>query len=56
MRALERGSLDYLKGLGWRSQGVREGAVGSWRDILTERHLEDLRPAIQLATRLGYGG
>jgi hypothetical protein len=54
MRGLEADGLEYLKGLGWRSQGVRDGLVGSWRDVLTERHLRDLRPALAVAAELGY--
>lgn len=54
MRALERANLDYLTGLGRRSQGVRAGAAPPWRDVLTDRQLAELRPDLELARQFGY--
>jgi len=54
MRAREQQSLGYLKSLGWKSQGVREGAVGGWREILQPHHLATLRPVLDLAQEFGY--
>jgi estrone sulfotransferase len=57
MRRLEQLGADYLRRtVGHRSQGVRRGSVGSWRELLSDRHLRVLEPALQLNTELGYGG
>jgi hypothetical protein len=40
--------------LGYVSHGVREGAIGNWRDLLDERHLEELAPFLSLNRELGY--
>jgi hypothetical protein len=54
MRELEREGLGYLKSLGWKSQGVRHGSIGGWRDVLEPRHLATLGPVLDLAEKLGY--
>jgi estrone sulfotransferase len=56
MRELEREGAEYLrKAIGHRSRGVRQGATGSWRELLTAEHLAVLRPALELGAELGYG-
>jgi hypothetical protein len=38
----------------WRSPGAGGGAVGSWREARSERHLPELRPALEVARDLRY--
>lgn len=55
MRRLEQQSAGYLRrAVGYRSMGVRRGEVGSWRQLLTDRHLRILTPVLSLNRELGY--
>jgi hypothetical protein len=57
MRKLERAAAGYLRhAAGQRSQGVRNGAAGGWRDLLEQRHLRVMKPALELNASLGYPG
>jgi hypothetical protein len=55
MRRLEQEGADYLRrAVGHRSKGVRQGAVGGWRELLTEKHLRVLAPLLEFNAELGY--
>ncbi len=55
MRRLEQEGTEYLRrAVGHRSQGVRRGAIGGWRELLGEHHLRVLEPALALNAELGY--
>jgi superfamily I DNA/RNA helicase len=55
MRRLEQQGTDYLRrAVGHRSQGVRRGKVGGWRQLLSDAHMRVLEPALALNAELGY--
>ena len=55
MRRLEQEGTEYLRrAVGHRSQGVRRGKVGGWRELLTEQHMRVLAPVLELNAELGY--
>lgn len=55
MRRREEAAVEYLRrAVGFRSRGVRRGKVGGWRELLNERHMEQLAPALALNAELGY--
>jgi hypothetical protein len=55
MARREAENLEFLRrSFGRMSTGVRGGATGRWRDLLTERHLRTLAPALELNSELGY--
>ena len=55
MHQLEAKNAEYLRrSFGYQSRGVRAGAVGGWRELLSDRHLELLEPALKLNRELGY--
>jgi hypothetical protein len=55
MRRLEKEGAEYLRrAVGQRSKGVRRGAVGGWRELLTDEHMRVLAPLLRFNAELGY--
>lgn len=55
MRKRELANIDYLeRSFGRMSLGTRDGAGGSWREILSREHFARLGPELELNRRLGY--
>jgi hypothetical protein len=57
MQRREQANIQFLeRNFGRRSAGVTDGSSGKWHQILSERHLRQLEPALELNRELGYDG
>jgi hypothetical protein len=54
MKRLEEASTDYLRRVGYRTQGVRSGHAQGWRELLSGEHMATLAPTLDVNRELGY--